>query len=109
MLLSQNPVRNILMLFVAMLTTTLIFTASAADARSKPVAYSAELQQSVESSRHIIKGTMIYCERTACKGAKSSSSVKTVCAKLSQKVGPLTSFSYKGDAIDAEALAKCNG
>ncbi len=109
MLISQNPLRNILMLFVAVLTTTLIFTASAANARSKPVAYTAELQQPVESTRHIIKGTVIYCAGTECKGAKSGSSIKTVCAKLSRKVGPLASFSYKGEAVDAEALARCNG
>lgn len=109
MLISQTPLRNILMLFVAILTTTLIFTTSAANARGKPVAYSVELQEPVEVSRHIIKGTMIHCAGTECKGAKSGSSVKTVCAKLSQKVGPITSFSYKGKAMDADALAKCNG
>ncbi len=109
MLLSQSPLRNIFMLFVAMLVTTVIFTASAADARSKPVAYTAELQQPVEASRHIIKGTVMHCTGTECKGAKSGSSVKTVCARLSRKVGPLASFTYKGEAVDAEALAQCNG
>ncbi|MEO0441953.1 MAG: hypothetical protein AAF067_13905, partial [Pseudomonadota bacterium] len=49
------------------------------------------------------------CAGTECKGAKSSSSVKTVCARLSRKVGPLASFTYKGETVDAEALAKCNG
>ncbi len=109
MLISQSPLRNIAMLFVAIMTTTLIFTASAANAKSKPVAYSAELQQPVEASRHIIKGTVIYCDGTQCKGAKSGSSIKTVCARLSRKAGPLASFSYKGEAVDAEALARCNG
>lgn len=110
MLLSLNrPLRNMSMLFVAILTTTLIFTASAADARSKPVAYSIELQEPVEQSRHIIKGTMIYCEGTQCKGAKSTSSIRTICAKLSRKVGPIAAFSYKGEEIAPEALAKCNG
>ena len=107
--LSQSSLRGIFMLFVAILTTTLVFTASAADARSKPVAYTAELQQPVEASRHIIKGTVIHCAGTECKGAKGTSSVKTMCAKLSQEVGPIASFSYKGEAMDADALAKCNG
>ena len=109
MIISQSPLRNIFMLFVAILTTTLIFTASAANARSKPVAYSVELQQPVEASQHIIKGTVIHCAGTECKGAKSGSSVKTICAKLSRKVGPIASFSYKGETMDADALAKCNG
>ncbi|MEP2101598.1 MAG: hypothetical protein ABJP02_03115 [Parasphingorhabdus sp.] len=109
MLISQSPLRHIAMLFVAILTTTLIFSASAANARSKTVAYTAELQQPVEASRHIIRGTVMHCAGTECKGAKSGSSFKTVCAKLSRKVGPLASFTYKGEAVDAEALAKCNG
>ncbi|QTD54939.1 CC_3452 family protein [Parasphingorhabdus cellanae] len=109
MLISQTPLRHIAMLFVAILTTTLIFTASAAEARSKPVAYTAELQQPVEATRHIIKGTVMHCAGTECKGAKSGSSVKTVCARLSRKVGPLASFTYKGEAVDAETLARCNG
>ncbi len=109
MLLSQSPIRNIALLFVAILTTTLIFTASAADARSKTVAYTVELQQPVEASKHIIRGTVIHCAGTECKGAKSSSSVRSVCAKLSRKVGPIASFTFKGETMDADALAKCNG
>lgn len=109
MLLSQSPLRSVMLLFVAILTSTLIFTASAANARTKTVAYTAELQQPVETSKHIIRGTVIHCAGTECKGAKSGSSQKTVCAKLSRKVGPLSSFTYKGEAMDAEALAKCNG
>lgn len=109
MTISQSPLRSMMMLFVAILTTTLIFSASAANARTKTVAYTAELQQPVEASKHIIRGTVMHCAGTECKGAKSGSSFKSVCAKLARKVGPLASFTYKGEAVDAEALARCNG
>ena len=106
---APTSLRGIFMMFVAILTTTLIFSASAAEARSKPVAYTAELQQPVEASKYIIKGTVMHCAETECIGAKGTSSVKTMCAKLSQEVGPLASFAYKGEALDADELAKCNG
>ncbi|MEH6758207.1 MAG: hypothetical protein V7676_11955 [Parasphingorhabdus sp.] len=109
MIISESPLRNIFLLFVAIFTTAVIFTASGANARSVPVAYSVKLQQPVEPSKHIIKGTVMHCAGTECKGGKSGSSVKTICAKLSREVGPIASFSYKGEAMDDDALAKCNG
>ena len=108
MLLSQSPARIFMTLVTALLTTGLLFSASAGQARSSAVVYTAELVAPVEAAQHIIKGTVIRCAGTECKGKKSGSSIKTVCAKLAQKVGPLQSFAYKGEAIDAEALAKCN-
>ena len=43
-----------------------------------------------------------------CKGRKSSSSIRSVCANLADEVGELASFSYKGEPVDEAALAKCN-
>ena len=80
-----------------------MFTASAASARGNAIVYTAELAAPVEAANHIIRGTVIKCAATECKGTKSSSSARSVCAKLARKVGPLASFSYKGEAIDAEA------
>lgn len=108
MLLSQSSSRSLVTLATAVITTGLLFTASTAQARSSAVVYTAELAAPVEATRHIIKGTVIRCAGTECKGAKSDSSPRTICARLSRKVGALESFSYKGEAMDAESLAKCN-
>lgn len=108
MLLSQSPSRSLVTLATAAITTGLLFTASGAQARSSAVVYTAELAAPVEAARHIIRGTVIHCADTQCKGAKSNSSPRTICAKLSREVGTLESFSYKGEAMDAESLAKCN-
>ena len=108
MTLPQNPLRTASMLATAMMTTMVLFTASAGQARSNPVVYTAELMAPVEAANHIIKGTIIRCAGTECKGRKSSSSIRSVCANLADEVGPLKSFSYKGEAVDAEALEKCN-
>jgi len=108
MTLSQSPLRAAATLSVALMASTLMFTATTAQARGNPVVYTAELVAPVEAANHIIKGTVIRCAGTECKGRKSSSSIRSVCANLSKEVGELASFTYKGEAIDAEALAKCN-
>ena len=108
MLLSQSPLRASIIFSIAAMTSLTLFTATTAEARSTAIAYTAELQAPVEAGREIIKGTVIRCDGTECIGGKSSSSPRTVCAKIAEKFGPVASFAYKGEAFDADALAKCN-
>lgn len=108
MTLSQNPLRTASVLASALMTTFVLFTASAGQARSNPIVYTAELVAPVKAANHIIKGTVIHCAGTQCKGRKSGSAVKSICANLSDEVGELASFSYKGQPVDDAALAKCN-
>ena len=105
MLLSQSPLRASIIFSIAAMTSLTLLTA---EARSTAIAYTAELQAPVEAGREIIKGTVIRCDGTECIGGKSSSSPRTVCAKIADKFGPVASFAYKGEAFDADALAKCN-
>lgn len=109
MSLLQNPLRTASVLATAMMATMVLFTASAGQARSTSIVYTAELQTPVEAETHIIKGTVIRCAGTECTGKKSSSSVRSICANLARKVGPLESFSYRDEPMDAAALEKCNG
>ncbi len=108
MTLSQSPLRATATLATALMASALMFTASAGQARSNPIVYTAELVAPVEAANHIIKGTVIRCAGTECKGRKSSSSIRSVCANLADEVGELASFSYKGEAVNEAALAKCN-
>lgn len=108
MLLSQSPLRASMVFCIAAMTSLTLFTATTAEARSTAIAYTAELQAPVEASQEIIKGTVVRCAGTECIGGKSTSSPRTVCAKIADKFGPIASFAYKGEAFDAEALAKCN-
>ena len=82
MTLSQSPLRASATLATALMASALMFTASAGQARSNPVVYTAELAAPVEAANHIIRGTVIRCAGTECKGRKSSSSIRTVCANL---------------------------
>ena len=104
MTLSQNPLRNAAMLSIALMVSSILFGASTSHARSNAIVYTAELVAPVEAANHIIKGTVIQCAGTECKGRKSSSAVRSVCAKLADEVGELASFSYKGEAVDQEAV-----
>ena len=108
MLLSQSPLRATATFCVALMTSVTLFTASTAEARSSAVAYTAELQAPVSAAQEIIRDTVFYCNGTECKAAKSSSSARTICAKVVDEFGPVTSFTYKGKAFDEAQLAKCN-
>ena len=108
MLLSQSPLRASMIFCIAAMTSLTLFTATTAEARSRTIAYTAELQAPVEAAQEIIKGTVIRCSGTECIGAQSTSSPRTICAKVADKFGPVASFAYNGEAFDTEALAKCN-
>ena len=108
MLLSQSPLRASMIFCVAAMTSLTLFTATTAEARSTTIAYTAELQAPVEATQEIIRGAVIRCAGTECIGGQSNSSARTICAKIADKFGPVSGFAYKGEAFDAEALAKCN-
>jgi hypothetical protein len=48
------------------------------------------------------------CTGDACTASNATSRPGIVCAKIVREVGKVSSFTYKGEALDAEALAKCN-
>ncbi len=108
MLLSQSPLRSAIIFCIAAMTSLTLFTAATAEARGTAIAYTAELQAPVEAAQEIIKGAVIRCAGTECVGSQSNSASRTICAKLVDEFGPVASFAYKGEAFDAEALAKCN-
>jgi len=108
MLLSQSPLRAAILFSIAAMTSLTLFTATTAQARSTPIAYTAELQAPVEAAQEIIRDTVIRCAGTECIGGPSSSAPRTICAKIADEFGPVVGFAYKGEAFDAAALAKCN-
>lgn len=108
MLLSQSPLRASMIFCIAAMTSLSLFTATTAEARGPAIAYTAELQAPVESAQEIIKGGVIRCAGTECVGSQSNSAPPTICAKIVDEFGPVASFAYKGEAFDADAIAKCN-
>lgn len=81
-------------------------------AKAAPVSgyYAARLEAPlVEARTPVLSGVAWSCAGYACTAPKASSRPEVVCARLARKVGPLTSFAVEGTALDAAALARCNG
>lgn len=49
------------------------------------------------------------CDGATCRGSQGTSRAEIVCARVARKFGEVASFSAKGETLDAEGLAKCNG
>ncbi len=112
MTLSQNTQRisiRVLSFFMAinfaMLTTMIVPTAQAATGGSY---YQVELKETSKKDKKIIRGTMIRCTETNCRGKKANSNTASMCVKIARTFGPIKSFSAGGEAFDDSKLAKCN-
>ena len=96
---------------LAILGTAASFGVTTAPARAATVSfYEAQLVTPAEAKRTAIQNGVVWkCGDTDCRGSEGQSRPEVVCARLVRKVGPLAGFSVKGEALDAEALARCNG
>lgn len=113
MTLSLPRFRSTAALVLALAYTALTFGATiaptAAEARASGPYYTAELTAPAAESRFVEGGVVWYCEGTTCAAAKGTSRPLNICRKLSREVGQITSFTAKGEALEAEQLARCNG
>ena len=96
---------------LALIGTTASFGVTAVPASAAvPGYYQAQLVAPAESPRtEVQNGVAWKCAGGECRGTEGSSRPEIVCARLARKVGPIAGFTVKGEALDAEALAKCNG
>ena len=115
-----NPLRQLAIGSVAVLTTALTFgaTVTPAPAYAQSGAYyRATLQQPVEKRTEIIRGGTFICSGTVCVGTKARSRPELVCKKLAGEFGPIASFSVTGTKkvgryaagkdVDEATLASC--
>ncbi len=57
----------------------------------------------------IIDGARWSCEGAACTASGGSEQPATrACRRVVQRLGPVTSFSWKGEALTDEQVAACN-
>ena len=96
---------------LAILGTAASFGLTTAPANAAAVPfYEAQLATPAEAKRTEIQNGVVWkCGEADCRGNQGQSRSEVVCARLARKVGPLAGFSVKGEALDAEALARCNG
>ena len=70
--------------------------------------YRAELAQPAAKSQVIAGGVLWVCEGTACFAGKGTGRPAVMCKRLAQATSAVVSFSYAGEALAAEDLARCN-
>ena len=95
----------------AFLGTALSFGATATPAYAAMTPYyQAQLATPVTGAARDIQNDVAWkCAGDACRGSEGNSRAEVVCARLARKFGEVTAFTAKGQELDAEQLAKCNG
>lgn len=105
MSISQNLVPSLS--FFAAVNLALLVAPSAEAAKSVRY-YKVELNETAKKDKKIIRGTMIRCNDTSCRGKKTGAANSSMCAKIAQTFGPVKSFTVGDKSLDAEAIIKCN-
>lgn len=95
----------------AFVGTALSFGATTTPVRAATTAfYEVQLAAPVDGAKTtIINDVAFKCDGATCRGSQGNSRAEIVCARLARKVGEVASFTAKGETLDAEGLAKCNG
>ena len=109
--LNRSPLGHIAIAAAALLGTAVSFgvTTTPAYAALSPY-YQAQLATPVTGAAKDIQNDVAWkCAGDACRGSEGNSRAEVVCARLARKFGEVTAFAVKGQELDAEALAKCNG
>ena len=82
------------------------FTAPAFANRGAPE-YRLTAEQSVTGTK-VARDTLWKCSDAGCSAASATSRPEIVCATAVREIGKVSSFSVRGEAFNAAALAKCN-
>lgn len=93
----------------ALLVAAVLF--AAAPALAEAPATSAVLADAAKSpaGRVIVDGATWRCEGDACTATGGSNQPATrACRRVVAKLGPVTSFSYKGQTLNEDEIAACN-
>ncbi|OYX01235.1 MAG: hypothetical protein B7Z12_14550 [Caulobacter vibrioides] len=92
-------------IFAGLLACALVTPVFAADTESA----SLKLKTAATTESFIHDGSAWRCVGDTCTTAKARSlPAARACRKLAAQVGELTAFTYRGAAIEGEALAECN-
>ena len=107
----RSPLGHIVIAAAALLGTAATFGATTSPAYAANAAfYEAQLAAPLDGAKvQIQNGVAWKCDGDSCRGSAGGSRAEVVCARLARKFGEVTSFAVKGQELDAEALAKCNG
>ncbi len=104
-----HAITQIAFVAAASLSSLVMMQASTASAQAPGSSYfTAELAAPVEKTTKIIQGVVWQCEGTVCNGSKATSRPVNACTRLSRKMGAVTAFSTRSEAMASDDLAECN-
>ncbi len=93
----------------ALLAAAVLFAAAPAFAQAPVTSATLADAASAPSGRVIVDGATWRCEGGACTATGGSSQPATrACRRVVAKLGPVTSFTYKGQSLNEEEIAACN-
>lgn len=81
---------------------------SPAQAEAPAAYYRAELAQPAAQPRAVAGDLVWSCNGTSCVAGKGTSRPLRICREVNRKLGAVTAFTARGEALPAEDLAKCN-
>jgi hypothetical protein len=70
--------------------------------------YHAELASPATQTRFVARDVVWACKDASCIAGQGTSRPLIMCSALAKAVGPVTSFTAGGKALDANDLARCN-
>ena len=108
---SRSSLSQFAFVAAALVGTALSFGATTTPAYAASGAfYEVQLAAPVDGAKTTILNDVAWkCDGATCRGNQGNSRAEVVCARLARKIGEVASFTAKGETLDAEGLAKCNG
>ena len=95
-----------------LLTSALLLAALAAAplaAKDAGPYYRAELAQPATDTKVIAGGVLWMCEGTQCFAGKGTGRPEVMCKRLAKETSAVGRFSYAGEELAPDDLARCNG
>ena len=70
--------------------------------------YAATPATAPTEASYVTRNTIWSCNGGVCTAQKAADRPQFVCERIAKSVGKLDAFSVAGEALDPQALAKCN-
>jgi hypothetical protein len=93
---------------LSLVLTAAALTAAPLAAKDAGPYYHAQLAQPATKGQVIAGGVLWMCEGADCFAAKGTARPAVMCKRLAEAASPVTSFTFGGEALDADDLAACN-
>ena len=108
---ARSSLSQLAFVAAAFVGTALSFGATTSPVQAATTSfYEVQLAAPLDSAKTTVVNDVAWkCDGATCRGSEGSSRAEVVCARVARKLGEVASFTAKGETLDAQGLAKCNG